>query len=198
LVAELYFVTSNSNKVAEAQKVLEKFGVKVVQVESAKKVELQLPSLAEIALRAARVAYLELRAPLFVEDSGLFVEALGGFPGPYSSYVYKTIGIRGILKLMEGVGNRRAWFESAVALICPPFEKVFVGRVYGSIATEARGSGGFGFDPIFVPEGETRTLAEMSVEEKNAVSHRGKALSEMGSWLSRTLASMGRACSKQL
>jgi len=182
----IYFATSNKHKFLEASRVLEKYGVELALF-SYEKRELQSEDLGEIALHSALVAYTFVNAPVVVEDSGLFVEALKGFPGPFSSYVYKTIGVRGLLKLMEGVEDRRAHFEAAVAVVFPPYERVFRGRVDGFIATEARGASGFGFDPIFIPEGESRTFAEMTVEEKNAYSHRARAFEKLGVWI-RSLA----------
>ncbi|MCC6052120.1 MAG: non-canonical purine NTP pyrophosphatase, partial [Fervidicoccaceae archaeon] len=91
--------------------------------------------------------------------------------------------VRGVLKLMEGVTDRSAYFESAVAIVMPPFERVFKGSVYGRIADSPQGTGGFGFDPIFIPENEDKTFAEMSVEEKNRYSHRARAFEKLGIWL---------------
>ncbi|MEM4035003.1 MAG: XTP/dITP diphosphatase [Fervidicoccaceae archaeon] len=180
----LAFVTSNPHKVAEARLVLSSYGIEIVQV-PAEKIELQSRDIARISLLAAKLAYARVRKPLIVEDSGLFIDSLRGFPGPFSSYAYETIGVEGVLKLMKGVADRRANFVSAVALLSPPIEKVFIGTVRGTIASEARGSSGFGFDPIFVPEGDTRTFAEMSIEEKCAVSHRAAALRLMAEWLKK-------------
>ena len=180
---KLYFATSNRHKYEEARRVLSEYGVKLVQLTSVPKLEIQGESLADIALNAARTAYLRLGEPLIVEDAGLYIEALKGFPGPYSSYVYKTLGCRGILRLLEDEERREAYFESAVAAIIPPYEEVFVARVHGVIAAEPRGEGGFGFDPIFIPRGEARTFAEMGVEEKNRLSHRARALRMLGEWL---------------
>ncbi|NAZ11371.1 MAG: XTP/dITP diphosphatase [Desulfurococcales archaeon] len=178
----IYFATSNKNKFNEASRILEKYGYELVLF-SFEKRELQSTDLGEIALQSALIAYTYVNAPVVVEDSGLFIKALNGFPGPFSSYVYKTIGVRGVLKLMEGVTDRSAYFEAAVAIVMPPFERVFKGSVYGRIADSPRGTGGFGFDPIFIPENEDRTFAEMSVEEKNRYSHRARAFEKLGIWL---------------
>jgi XTP/dITP diphosphohydrolase len=178
----IYFATSNKNKFNEASRILEKYGYELVLFSFEKK-ELQSTDLGEIALQSALIAYTYVNAPVVVEDSGLFIKALNGFPGPFSSYVYKTIGVRGVLKLMEGVTDRSAYFEAAVAIVMPPFERVFKGSVYGRIADSPRGTGGFGFDPIFIPENEDRTFAEMSVEEKNRYSHRARAFEKLGIWL---------------
>ncbi|MCC6009441.1 MAG: XTP/dITP diphosphatase [Fervidicoccaceae archaeon] len=178
----IYFATSNKNKFNEASRILEKYGYELVLFSFEKK-ELQSTDLGEIALQSALIAYTYVNAPVVVEDSGLFIKALNGFPGPFSSYVYKTIGVRGVLKLMEGVTDRSAYFESAVAIVMPPFERVFKGSVYGRIADSPRGTGGFGFDPIFIPENEDKTFAEMSVEEKNRYSHRARAFEKLGIWL---------------
>jgi XTP/dITP diphosphohydrolase len=178
----IYFATSNKNKFNEASRILEKYGYELVLFSFEKK-ELQSTDLGEIALQSALIAYTYVNAPVVVEDSGLFIKALNGFPGSFSSYVYKTIGVRGVLKLMEGVTDRSAYFEAAVAIVMPPFERVFKGSVYGRIADSPRGTGGFGFDPIFIPENEDRTFAEMSVEEKNRYSHRARAFEKLGIWL---------------
>jgi XTP/dITP diphosphohydrolase len=181
-VRRIYFATSNKNKFNEASRILEKYGYELVLFSFEKK-ELQSTDLGEIALQSALIAYTYVNAPVVVEDSGLFIKALNGFPGPFSSYVYKTIGVRGVLKLMEGVTDRSAYFEAAVAIVMPPFERVFKGSVYGRIADSPRGTGGFGFDPIFIPENEDKTFAEMSVEEKNRYSHRARAFEKLGIWL---------------
>jgi len=175
---ELSVVTENKAKGVEALSILASLGVKARLVLMGKQ-EIQSESLEEIALHAARVAYATLRKPLLVDDSGLFIEALNGFPGPYSSYVYKKIGVRGILKLMSGEVNRRACFKTAIATIIPPLEKVYTGETCGEIALEPRGEHGFGFDPIFIPENSKRTYAEMTLEEKNRISHRYKAYKKM-------------------
>jgi XTP/dITP diphosphohydrolase len=178
----IYFATSNKNKFNEASRILEKYGYELVLFSFEKK-ELQSTDLGEIALQSALIAYTYVNAPVVVEDSGLFIKALNGFPGPFSSYVYKTIGVKGVLKLMESVTDRSAYFEAAVAIVMPPFERVFKGSVYGRIADSPRGTGGFGFDPIFIPENEDKTFAEMSVEEKNKYSHRARAFEKLGIWL---------------
>lgn len=149
-----------------------------------KTMEIQDDDIERIAMVSALSIVREVNLPIIVEDAGLFIEALNGFPGPYSSYVYRTIGVNGILKLMSNVENRRAYFKSAVAFCDPGGElKCFQGVVYGKIAREARGSGGFGFDPIFKPDEEpTRTFSEMSIEEKNKFSHRAKALRKFAEW----------------
>ncbi|MCS7107683.1 MAG: XTP/dITP diphosphatase [Acidilobaceae archaeon] len=167
-------VTANRAKGEEAKRILQGFGIEAEVVEM-EKLEVQSEVLEEIALRAARAAFEVLKRPLVVDDSGLFVEALNGFPGPYSSYVFKKIGIRGILKLLEGEANRSAYFKTALAFVSRDVERVFVGVVRGRIAEEPRGSRGFGFDPIFVPEGEDRTFAEMESWEKDRISHRARA-----------------------
>jgi len=183
---ELLVVTGNKAKGEEALGILESLGVKA-RVVAMRKHEIQSESLEEVALHAARVAYATLRKPLVVDDSGLFIEALNGFPGPYSSYVYSKIGLWGILKLLEGLENRRACFKTALALIMPPLERIYTGEVCGTIAVEPRGEHGFGFDPIFIPEGYTKTYAEMTREEKNRISHRFKAYKKMVEDLTATL-----------
>ncbi|MEM1900198.1 MAG: XTP/dITP diphosphatase [Zestosphaera sp.] len=182
-VLKLFLVSRNEGKIREFRDLGLRECVDVVPL-SLDKVEIQSDDLTSIALYSAVQASLYLREPFFVEDAGLYIKSLKGFPGPFSSYVYKTIGVEGILKLMSSVSDRTAFFKSVIVLYYPQQGfKVFEGIVYGSISLEARGSGGFGFDPIFVPEGHHKTFAELDLETKNSLSHRGRAFRAMVSWL---------------
>jgi len=134
----------------------------------------------EIARKKAEYAYAALGSPVMVDDTGFFIAALNGFPGPYAAYVLSTLGNDGILKLMDGVRDRHAYFETAVAWADPSGIRVFRGRIDGVIVSP-RGNAGFGYDPIFEVEG--RTLAERDIDEKNRISHRARALSGMRDWL---------------
>jgi len=173
---ELWLLSSNRHKYLEIESIAREYGIRVIPVEGLK-LEIQDDELSNIALTAAVMGYSILRKPVLVEDAGLFVEALNGFPGPYSSYVFKTIGVNGILKLMSGLSNRDACFKSyAVAIYNDRIVKGY-GEVCGYITSEPRGDKGFGFDPIFAPlEQPDKTFAEMSVEEKNRYSHRARAV----------------------
>jgi XTP/dITP diphosphohydrolase len=175
----VYFITSNEGKFKEAREIGNKYGV---EVEWLKKeyLEPQGNDLEEIARLSAELLAKEIEKPFFLEDSGLFIPALKGFPGPYSSYVFKTIGNEGVLKLMKGVEDRRAYFLAVVAFWDGEKVLTFKGRVDGTIAREMRGEKGFGFDPIFEYNG--KTFAEMG-EEKNEVSHRRKALEKFFEYL---------------
>ncbi|MFQ6086275.1 MAG: RdgB/HAM1 family non-canonical purine NTP pyrophosphatase, partial [Candidatus Bathyarchaeia archaeon] len=143
----------------------------------------QSDSLEEIARLAATDAAKRSKGPVITEDAGLFIEALSGFPGPYSSYTCRTIGPEGIIRLMKGYRDRRAYFRSAVVYAEPDGRTAtFVGKLNGRVTFEAAGVHGFGFDPIFIPDENHRTLAEMSIDEKNQISHRAKALQTFASW----------------
>ncbi len=176
MVGDAYFhlITRNESKYIEALEVVSGYGIKL-RMTPMDKEEIQSDDLADIALHAARIAYYRLRMPVIVDDSGLFVDALNGFPGPYSSYAYKTIGLRGLLRLLEDSMNRRACFKTALAVVDPPLEDVYWGEICGTIAEQPRGSHGFGFDPLFIPEGSYKTFAEMDTREKNRYSHRARA-----------------------
>jgi XTP/dITP diphosphohydrolase len=179
----LFFATGNEGKFREVSALAAKLGVEI-QHSRTPYLEIQADELSDIAKVGVQQVFGILKAPCFVEDSGLFIHSLRGFPGPYSKYVFLTIGNRGVLKLLEGVGDRRAVFRSAVGYCGRDGRPlVFEGRVEGRISLEERGTGGFGFDPIFIPdEGDGRTFAEMSVEEKNALSHRGRAIEGFFRW----------------
>lgn len=178
ILSEIYFVTSNVNKYMEVKPIAEKHGFKLIQY-SKDKLEIQSSDLLKIAKTSAIYAYLELEKPVLVEDAGLFIHVLKGFPGPYSNYVYKTIGCTGILKLLENTSNRGAKFVSAGVLIYEPYVITTQSEVEGYIADKPRGSSGFGFDPIFMPIGLSKTFGEMSIEEKNKYSHRAKTVEKI-------------------
>jgi len=180
----VYFATNNLHKLEEAQAILGNLGIKVVRVRKDTP-EVQSDSLEEIARTSVVSVAQRARLKVFVEDAGLFVQALRGFPGPYSSYVHGTIGNSGLLKLLRGVKSRSAEFRSAVAYSDGSGEPaVFTGKVAGIIARRERGTFGFGFDPIFAPDmGDGRTFGEMTPAEKSLLSHRSDALRRLGNWL---------------
>jgi len=178
-----FFATGNVHKFNEARHVLSEFRITAAMLK-VKMVEIQDNSIENIAVASALDAVKKCRLPIIVEDAGLFIKALNNFPGPYSSYVFWTIGTSGILKLMEGIDDRDAYFHSVVAF-CKPREKpiTFHGKVEGKIVQEERGNGGFGFDPIFAPlKSDGKTFAEMKTEEKNRFSHRAEALRKFAKW----------------
>lgn len=170
-------ITTNSGKFAEIQNFFKNTEVRF-EMEPKKLVEIQADALMEVVSRKLE-AVEESTGNCLVDDSGLFIDALNGFPGVYSAYVYRTIGVNGICKLMEGIENRRAHFECLFGLRIENKKYFFRGVCNGEIARTPRGNAGFGFDPIFVPEGFNLTFAEMRIEEKNKISHRGRALQEL-------------------
>ena len=182
-VKEVFFATSNEHKFNEVKVAASEYGIAIKRLND-KPAEIQSDLLEEIAKQSLIQVSAKVRLPVFVEDAGLFVEALNGFPGPYSSYVFKTIGYDGVLKLMQNVKNRKAHFLSAVAYGEPGVESIiFTGMARGVITFESRGSGGFGFDPIFLPFDSLKTFGEMSEKEKNLFSHRAKAVRRLFDWL---------------
>lgn len=173
----IYFVTSNKGKQTEARAI---FG-DLVQKDIGY-TEIQADTLDEVAAYGIKEVAARLDSPVMIEDAGLFVEALGGFPGVYSAYVQRTIGNAGILRLMEAVENRNAHFKSVVAYIEPGMQPAFfTGEVHGQIGFEERGRKGFGYDPIFYV-GEV-SLGEMEMEEKNRISHRAASMKALKDWL---------------
>ena len=157
---EITFVTSNSGKVREFRQILgDKIALNHVAQEYR---ELRSDDPREIAAEAASRLAEKFGKAVVVEDSGLFIPALNDFPGTCSSYIHKRIGLKGILKLMSGVKDRRCFYRSAVGY-CEPGKKPvnFLGEEKGTIAAEIRGSSGFGHDPVFIPDGSPKTYGEM-------------------------------------
>ena len=182
----VFFATNNINKFNEAHRLLAGYGIAVGMLR-VKAAEIQSANLREIAQTSAQDALKRCHLPVIVEDAGLFIDALHGFPGPYAAYAYKTIGNKGLLKLMENVDDRKATFQSVIAY-CDSYSGApmcFEGEVAGKITTEERmgnGKSGFGFDPIFQPSGSEKTFAEMTIEEKNGFSHRAKVVRKFAEW----------------
>jgi len=180
----VYLASTNVHKYLEAREITAQYGLSLAFLREDVP-ELQHDDVVEIAREGAIWAAEKWDLPILVEDTGLFIEALKGFPGPYASYVLRTVGLEGILKLLEGVEDRRAYFKTALAFCDGKGSEpvVFTGEAHGHISQEPRGTGGFGYDPIFVPEGgDGRTFAEMSRSEKNALSHRAKAFRAFCEW----------------
>ncbi|HEY9206147.1 MAG TPA: XTP/dITP diphosphatase [Candidatus Methanoperedens sp.] len=178
---KIIFVTGNPHKVREAGEILSPLRITVEQ-NNCGYPELQENELTPIAAFGAEWAANLLNNEVMVDDSGLFIEALGGFPGPYSAYVFDTLGNKRILKLMENETNRRAVFKCVIGY-CRPGEKavVFSGEVVGEMSKDIRGNAGFGYDPVFEVNG--KTFGEMEDEEKNKLSHRYRALLRFARWL---------------
>lgn len=177
---KLIFATGNHNKVQEAQHILGNLGIEIEQ-NNCGYPELQEDSLDPIARYGARYAADLLGKEVIVEDAGLFIDVLGGFPGPYSAYIANTIGNSGILKLLEDVEGRSAKFMSVVGYCKPGGTAVtFCGSIEGTITHAEEGTGGFGFDPIFAVDGITFGIR--GDEEKNTMSHRSRALQAFAKW----------------
>ncbi len=173
-------VTHNKHKFEEMQKVVP--DLEMLRMEYP---EIQANSLEEVVDFSLDYLADRIDGNFIIDDSGLFIHSLNNFPGVYSAYVFDTIGNMGILKLMEGIEDRRAIFKTVIGVRLEGQNFKFMGLCHGHIAKEPRGTNGFGYDPIFVPEGDDRTFAEMSTEEKNKVSHRGKAIRKVSSFLHR-------------
>ncbi len=172
---DVLFASSNADKFGEAEEILRGFGISAgfFRCELA---EIQSDSLGEIARHKVRDAFSRCGRPVMVEDDGMFVDSLGGFPGPYSSFVFRSIGNAGILRLLKT--GRAASFHSVIAYRDSGNEKLFRGKTAGKISARARGRG-WGYDPIFVPSGQTETFAQA---DKNTISHRYKALKKFAAW----------------
>ena len=180
----LIFATHNLHKAQEVQTFFKPYPV-LIKPQAWKTYEIQSNDLREIARLSALDAVNNSQLPTFVEDTGFYIEALNGFPGPYASYVYQTIGNPGILTLMQDQLNRNAYFKSIIAFCTPDTSPIcFEGMIQGTLSLNERGSKGFGFDPIFIPSiGDDITFGEMEISEKIPVSHRGRALQHFVNWL---------------
>ena len=177
--SELVFVSSNTHKFDEAKRILSTMKIDLTLFKTELE-EIQSDSLVEIAKHKAIDAYTKVQKPIIIEDDGLFIDSLGGFPGPYSSYVYNTIGNKGIVKLLENNSIRDAKFV-AIIVYCNGIDDVqqFESSIPGKISNFIE-EGGWGYDPIFIPSGESKTYANVS--DKDEFSHRATSLRKFAKW----------------
>ena len=179
---DLALVTTNEGKFREARELLAPFGVRLRWRRRALP-EPQADTLEEVA-RAKLAVLGDVGGDLLVEDSGLLIPSLGGFPGVYSAYIYRIWGLAPLLELTRR-RSPEAVFRCVVGVRVGGRTRLFVGECPGRISRSLRGSHGFGFDPIFRPEDERRTFGEMTRAEKGRYSHRGRAFRAFGRWAAR-------------
>lgn len=179
-MARLIFATGNKGKLTEARVILGQ-EVKGTALEID---EVQSLDPVEVAVKKARAYFIVLKKPLFVEDGSVFIKALGNLPGPYIDSFSRALGNQGIADLLKNKKDK-----SAVAVVNVVYvnksgkEHIFEGKVTGKIADKPRGDKGFGWDPIFIPTGSTKTFGQMELTEKNKYSMRKKALLKFKKWL---------------
>ena len=181
------FVTSNEHKWREAQQILgrplERIALELPEIQAA--------TTLEVALEKARVAFQQLKRPLIVEDAGVELKALGGFPGPFIKYWEKLGGLESICRAADGLKDRRVEAVCALATGTADGAQAVEGRVQGTIAQSPRGTSGFGWDAIFIRDGESRTFGELSPAEKDSRSHRRHAWEQLARRLWKSDGSQG-------
>lgn len=197
---KLVFATNNAHKLQEVREILAGAVAPDIEILSLADIDCheEIPetgaTLEENALQKARWVASRYGLDCFADDTGLEVDALGGEPGVMSARYAQANGrgkshdsranSRLLLERMEGMTDRTARFRTAVAIILGDKEHLLEGKVEGSIALSPAGDEGFGYDPIFIPQGHSRTFAQMTAEEKNSLSHRGRAMQSLRALLS--------------
>ena len=180
---EILFATTNPHKIQEANTIGQDHNIKFKQVQG-NYPEIRDEDVSNIAKQAAQYAYKLMHKTIIVEDSGLYITSLNGFPGAYSATVYHKIGCHGIIKLLKNIQNRQAIFTSAIAYKDKNQLQIFEGNTIGTITLKPKGNTGFGYDPIFQPQGNQLTYAQ-DPELKNLTSHRRKAFDKLCNWLNK-------------
>lgn len=187
---ELVFATNNGHKIQEVRQLLKQH-VQLLSLQDIGCSE-ELPetgnTLEANAVQKARYVHDKFKANCFADDTGLEIESLNGDPGVYSArYAGEEKSaeknIQKVLEKLTGIQNRKAVFKTIISLIINNKEYLFEGIVKGNISTELKGKMGFGYDPIFIPEGYTISFAEMTLEEKNRISHRARAVNKLAEFL---------------
>lgn len=176
----LIIITSNKNKVKEIEAIT---GLKLDSADLEIQ-EMQALDVEDVARAKALDAYSIIKKPVIVDDTGLYIEALGGLPGAFITWFLKCMGTEGIIKLMRGEKNRRAYVKTCIAYADENGARIFTGEIKGKIPEKVSGKRGFGWDAIFIPDGYGKTYSEMSADEKNLISMRKEALEEFMEFLS--------------
>lgn len=187
---QIVAATNNQHKISEIRPLIEP-DFRILSLDDIGCTE-ELPetqnSLEGNSLQKAEYVYNHFRLPCFADDTGLEVKALNGEPGVYSARYageqrQSSDNIALLLKNLSGESNRSARFRTVITLVGLDGTRTFEGVVNGVILREARGSAGFGYDPVFQPEGYDKTMAEMTLDEKNAISHRALAVKKLVAYL---------------
>lgn len=188
---KLVFATHNQNKLKEVRALMPKHieVVSLTDINWHAEIDETSDTIEGNALLKAQTVFQKTNMPCFADDSGLLVNALNGAPGVYSARYggeqkNDHDNIHRLLHELQHTTQRDAHFKTVLALVLNNQSYVFEGIVYGQITTEKIGTNGFGYDPVFLPQGSLKTFAEMSAEEKNAMSHRAIALKKMTDFLS--------------
>ncbi len=176
---KLVFATSNASKLREARMLL---GFDVVS-RRMELDEVQSIHTEEVAAHKALQAYGKLKVPVMVEDTGLYINGLNGFPGALVKWLAAGMGYERICRIVDLCEDRSAYAETCVAFYDGKRVRTFIGRISGSIAASPRGDRNFGWDYIFIPKGYTKTFAEMSLKEKNGISMRRAAFAKLRRFL---------------
>ena len=169
---EILLITGNSKKAEEVRAIT---GLNV-QAKKLEILEIQALEVEEVAKAKALSAFLITNCPVIVDDTGMSIDALNGLPGALVSWFLDTLRPEGILKLMAREENRKASVSTCIAYADQSGVFAFTGTIQGKISESLKGENGFGYDPIFIPDGHDKTYAEMTAEEKNEISMRKIAL----------------------
>lgn len=190
MAKQLVYLTTNPHKVAEAERILnQKYGLNLTIVKpDFEVVEIQAKTCAAVAAFSAKYAADKLGCPVLKSDSGLYIEALGGLPGPYNAYFDQQIGVEKFLELFQGQRNRRARLEHCFAY-CEPGQDpvVFSGGSTGAIAEQSRGLRGRWHLKFYIPDGETKTLSELQeIDPVKEATYWGTAIDDFAQWYQKT------------
>ncbi|MNJ84103.1 Non-canonical purine NTP pyrophosphatase [compost metagenome] len=191
---KLLFASSNEHKIAEIKAILP-HGLQLISLKEIQfhdEIPETADTIAENAVQKATFLADKMHIPCFADDTGLVIPSLNGEPGVYSARyagsqrdAHDNMDL--VLEKLNGQSDRKAYFTTVIALYINHKVHLFEGRIDGTIITEKRGNNGFGYDPIFVPEGSDKTFAEMTADEKNEMSHRGRSLAKMTEYLKRVI-----------
>lgn len=180
---KIIFVTGNKSKASEVQRILDiPLEIREVDLDEIQEIDLE-----KVALYKLNQAFEIVKEPVMVDDVSVEIEVWNGFPGPLVKWMLKAGEGEAsvLLKMLRGEKNRKATARLAVGFHDGEKPHIFIGEAHGKIATEIRGKNGFGWDPVFIPDGYNQTFAEMDPKFKDIISHRGQALAKFKDFLKK-------------
>ena len=180
-MSKLSIVTHNTDKVKEFKELVG-FDIGIIDFDIP---EVQALDVKEVAVYKAQVAYQETGKLSIVEDTGLYIDAWNGLPGAFTRWFLEALGVSGICRVLNAEENRKSYIKTVIVLHGDRILETFTGVLEGEILYEPRGENGFGFDSIFCPKNSQKSLAEMTIQEKNTISTRRKTMDVLKEYITK-------------
>ncbi|MEM4257371.1 MAG: non-canonical purine NTP pyrophosphatase [Candidatus Diapherotrites archaeon] len=190
---KLILATTNKHKAKEINEIMSKHGYKII-TKKIRLIEPDFDTLEEIAKYKAIQAYEKLKKPVITEDTGVYFCEYKNFPGVHAKRIFESIGFKGLITLIKTAKNKKAYFKTTIVYYNGKISKTFSGKLEGTLLEKPVSikKDRLPYEKIFVPKGQKKALVDLSLEQKNKISHRAKATKKMLKWLKKIKSAMGK------